>query len=423
MRLLAALLLLCAFTAVSCGGAGSGESVTVLGSWTGAEGDAFHKVLAGFEKSTGIHVDYTGTRDARAILASELHDGTPPDTAVLATPGDLRTYAAGGELKPVGGAQEGIGGDLTAATGPDGAVRPYGIVVKAAVKGLIWFAPRSLPAATRARLAQPVGSVDDLLRIASGAAPKPWCLGLEDTSNSGWPGTDWIEDVVLHEFGPEKYDAWVSGRLEWESPPVRKAWETFGSVVAGTRSGTDAILLTGYGKAGAPMFANPPGCLFDHQASFITGFYRQVSTHLEPGADYDFVPFPGGQAMEIGGDLLGMFRSTPAARKLVAYLTTAEAQKTWVGEKGGGAYSLNRSVPPSAYPDALSRRIAQALASAKTVRFDASDSMPTVMAAAFDHAVLEYVTDPTSQRLDRILRSLDKVRCTTGSGSAQLPGC
>jgi alpha-glucoside transport system substrate-binding protein len=75
------------------------------------------------------------------------------------------------------------------------------------------------------------------------------------------------------------------------------------------------------------------------------------------------------------------------------------------------------------YPDPLSRRIAQTLASAATVRFDASDSMPTVMAAAFDHAVLEYVTDPTAQRLDRILRSLDQVRCTTGTGAVPPRNC
>ncbi|HEU5024449.1 MAG TPA: ABC transporter substrate-binding protein [Spirillospora sp.] len=423
VRLLAALLLLCAFTTVSCGGTGSGRSVTVLGSWTGAEGDAFRAMLSGFEKSTGIHVDYTGTRDARAILASELHDGTPPDTAVLATPGDLRTYAAAGELRPVGGARQGIGGDLTGATGPDGVRRPYGIVVKAAVKGLIWYDPRTLPAATRARLAQPVASFDDLAKIASGAAAKPWCLGLEDTSNSGWPGTDWIEDVILHESGPDVYDQWVSGNLRWTSDQVRRAWQTFGSVVAGTRTGTDAILLTGYGKAGAPMFADPPGCLFDHAGSFITAFYGQTPGRPQAGRDYDFVPFPGGQAVEIGGDLLGMFRATPAARKLVAYLTTAKAQEAWIERPGSGAFSLNRSVPPSVYPDPLSRRIAQSLAGAATVRFDASDSMPTVMAAAFDHAVLEYVTDPTAQRLDRILRSLDQVRCTTGTGAAPPRNC
>jgi alpha-glucoside transport system substrate-binding protein len=40
--------------------------------------------------------------------------------------------------------------------------------------------------------------------------------------------------------------------------------------------------------------------------------------------------------------------------------------------------------------------------------------MPTVMAAAFDHAVLEYAADPTPRRLDTILASLDKVRRTTG---------
>ncbi|MFD0683546.1 ABC transporter substrate-binding protein [Actinomadura fibrosa] len=398
VRFLAVLLLLVA--SVSACGSGDEKSVTVLASWTGPEADAFQSVLAQFEKDTGIEVDYTGTRDARAVLASELHNGHPPDTAVLANPGDLRSYAASGALRPVGG---GAGSDLTTATGPDGARHPYGIVVKAAVKSLIWYNQAAIGPDLRARLAAQTGW-DGFAKAAAEIGPKPWCLGFADTSNSGWPGTDWIEDLILHEAGPGPYDAWASGRLPWTSDEVRRAWQTFGSVIAA--SGTSDILLTGYGQAGTPMATDAQGCRLDHQGSFITAFYSQAG-----GSGFDFLPFPGGQAVEIGGDILGMFRDTPSARRLVAYLTTARAQQIWIKRRGSGAFSLNRDVPPGAYPDAVSQRIAQALTSAKVVRFDASDSMPTVMAAAFNHAVLEFVADPG--RLDKILTALDKVRRTT----------
>ncbi|HEY8481268.1 MAG TPA: ABC transporter substrate-binding protein [Spirillospora sp.] len=408
VRILSAILLLCCLGLVSCADAGEDGQITVLGSWTGEEGAAFREILADFEDRSGIKVDYTGTRDARAVLASELHDGQPPDAAVLATPGDLRAYAASGRLRPVTGRVRDVGGDLTTATGPDGRRRPYGIVVKASVKSLIWYNPRNIPADLRRRLTSPDLTWDDLAQIAERAGSRPWCLGLADTSVSGWPGTDWIEDILLHDAGPEVYDQWVSGRLPWTSNPVRSAWREFGRVVAASHGDARTILLTNYAKAGAPMFTSPPGCRFEHAGSFITAFYGQGA-----GEKYDHIPFPGSSSVVIGGDVLGVFRDTPEIRRLVDYLASAEAQRTWIKRRGSGAFSLRRDVPPDEYPDPSSQRIARTLGGARTVRFDASDTMPSVMAAAFNHAVLEYVADPGEERLDTILRSLDRLRTTT----------
>jgi alpha-glucoside transport system substrate-binding protein len=425
------LLLLCGLAAVSCGGPGDAGSVSVLGPWTGQEESGFRAMFAGFEKATGIHVDYTGTRDADSVLASEVHNGNPPDVAVLATPGELRQYAATGVLRPLDDAlkssrvatEYGPGvGELTTVPGPSGERHPYAIIVKAALKSLIWYDPRKLPPAAGAKLTAPGLTWNELSAITgaiSAGGGRPWCMGMEDTANSGWPGTDWVEDILLHQSGPEVYDQWVAGSLPWSSGPVRRAWQAFGSVVAGA-GGVSPILLTNFGRAGTPMFATPPGCFLDHQASFITTFYGQApaagNAPPRPGADFDFVPFPDAgagkaadpPAKEIAADLLGMFQDTPAARKLIAYLTTPAAQQAWIRRPASGAISMNRSVLPGAYPDAISQKIARTLTDAGTVRFDASDSMPHTMAAAFAHAVLDYVANPG--RLDAILSALDKVR-------------
>ncbi len=58
-------------------------------------------MVRGFERRTGIQVDYTGTRDADAVLASDIKDGNPPDLAVLSRPGELRQDAADGTLVPI----------------------------------------------------------------------------------------------------------------------------------------------------------------------------------------------------------------------------------------------------------------------------------------------------------------------------------
>jgi alpha-glucoside transport system substrate-binding protein len=421
-------------TACAAGGCGSPVSpsvVTVLGSWTGPEQAAFLTMVSG----SGIRVDYTGTRDAAAVLASDLKDGNPPDLAVLSTPGELDQYAKDGTLKPVDAALKSAGIDreygpgwltLMKAAGRSGAEHYYAIIVKAALKSVIWYDPRQLPARDLALLTSPHLTWAQLTgltaRLDAGGTP-PWCMGLKDSSSSGWPGTDWIEDILLHQSGPRAYSQWAAGKLAWTSAPVVRAWQSFGEIAAApgqVYGGARAELLTGYGQAGQPMFTSRPGCYLDHEGSFITGFYTQDAlgslrsrAHPRPGADFSFVPFPaltaaGQGTEEVAGDLLGMFHDTPAARELIAYLTTPRAQEAWISRPDSGAISVNQQVPPREYPDPVSRALAENLTRATSVHFDASDSMPQMMQNAFLGAVLEYLDAPS--QLNVILRGLDRVR-------------
>jgi alpha-glucoside transport system substrate-binding protein len=99
-----------------------------------------------------------------------------------------------------------------------------------------------------------------------------------------------------------------------------------------------------------------------------------------------------------------MFNDTPAARSLMAYLVTSEAQDVWVAR--GGALSANKQA--TSYPDEISRRSAELLVNAQTFAFDASDLMPQEMNAAFWTGIVDYVNDPS--QLDSILAELDDVQ-------------
>jgi len=178
-------------------------------------------------------------------------------------------------------------------------------------------------------------------------------------------------------------------------------------VLGNTYGGGKTAVATNFGNAGDPLFANPPGCEFLHQASFITGF-SQFKSHTA-GTDYNFFPFPDidsqyAGAVEGAGDLFGMFHSTPAAKSLMKYLVTAQAQDIWV--KAGGALSANKNATD--YPDDISKRSAQILAGAKSFVFDASDSMPTAMNDAFWKAMVNLTNG--SKTVDQVLADLDSAQ-------------
>lgn len=400
--------------ACSSGGGGSssdtdlrGKTVTVIGTWGGDEQTAFLKMVQPWEQQTGAKVKYTGTRDINTVLTTGVASGVLPDLAGLPGPGQMADYVKAGRLLPL---DETLDlGSYTADTAPAlvnlGKVdnKVYGVFIKAAVKGLIWYDTKQHDYTGSAPK-----TWDELKAQAAtnkGSAQATWCLGIESGAASGWPATDWIEDLVLRTAGPDVYTQWYQGKLKWSDPAIKNAFQIYvNDVVNQSYGGSKNAVATNFGNAGDPLFSNPPGCEFLHQASFITGF-SQFKSHTA-GTDYNFFPFPDidsryAGAVEGAGDLFGMFHDTPAAKSLMKYLVTAQAQDIWV--KIGGALSANKNATD--YPDDVSRRSAQILADAKSFVFDASDSMPTAMNDAFWKGMVALTNGSTS--VDQVLSDLD----------------
>jgi alpha-glucoside transport system substrate-binding protein len=405
-----------AATACSSGGGSSnstdlkGKTVSVIGTWGGDEQTAFLKMVAPWEQQTGAKVKYTGTRDINTVLTTGVASGVLPDLAGLPGPGQMAEYAATGQLQALDNVldistyQSDTAPALVNLGKTNGKV--YGVFIKAAVKGLIWYNPKVHDYGTSAPK-----TWADLMsqgKANQGSAKSLWCLGVESGAASGWPGTDWIEDLVLRTAGPDVYTQWYEGKIKWSDPAIKNAFQMYATDVLGnTYGGGKTAVATNFGNAGDPLFANPPGCEFLHQASFITGF-SQFKSHTA-GTDYNFFPFPDidsqyAGAVEGAGDLFGMFHSTPAAKSLMKYLVTAQAQDIWV--KAGGALSANKNATD--YPDDISKRSAQILAGAKSFVFDASDSMPTAMNDAFWKAMVNLTNG--SKTVDQVLADLDSAQ-------------
>ncbi|MGH3826976.1 MAG: ABC transporter substrate-binding protein [Pseudonocardiaceae bacterium] len=395
----------------ACATPGSAGSVRVLGYWTATDGErqSFDKVLKKFEQDTGVKVNYQGTRALDEELASEVQNGDPPDIAILPSPGEMRQYLNKNELHSLDNVIEQPARDEYIKQWPEvqklGTDSLYGVVVKVNLKSIIWYDPSKRPEPA-------VQTWDQLAALGATIAKtggRPWCIGMGSTPISGWPGTDWIGDILLHQSGTDTYQQWASGKLSWTSPQVKKAWQEWGTIA--TTAGSASALWTDWTDAGRQMFTNPPGCYLNYQPSFITANYQGDRTEEQkPGVDFDFIPFPAGAAdgvFQVSADMAAIFHDTPQAEQLIKYLARPDAQTIWP-HSGGGGLSANKKVHPDVYPDSISKKFSSDLINAKTLCYDAADSMPPTMEDAFYHAVLAYLSDPN--KLDQILGELDKVR-------------
>ena len=392
-------------------GQGAGKSVTVIGTWAGDEQKAFLAMVKPWEDQTGNKVKYTGTRDINTVLTTGVSSGVLPDLAGLPGPGQMNEFFKSGALKPLDAVLDvnTYKGETAKALVDLGTVdgKLAGVFIKAAIKGLIWYSP-----ALHDYSSAPPKTWDELKSQATankGDAKAIWCLRLGSGAASGWPGTDWIEDIVLRQAGPQVYNDWWAGKVKWTDPKIKTAFQTYlDDVVANIPDKTEAVdPQKDFSGGGDPLFATPPGCELFHQASFITGLGAFKAK--KAGTDYNFFPFPDIDpqftgAVEGAGDLFGMFHDTEEAKSLMKYLVTAPAQDIWV--KAGGALSANKNA--ASYPDDIAKRSAALLVNAKIFVFDASDLMPKAMNDKFWTAMLTVTKDPSS--LDATLADLDKAQ-------------
>jgi alpha-glucoside transport system substrate-binding protein len=381
----------------------SGRKVTIVGVWTGPEETTFKKMVLDPSK---IDYTYVGGRNLDQLIRSDVQNGTPPDIAVVASPTDLSEFAQ--ELVP-----------LSAAVANSTALSPlwrklaqyqgqqYGVVLKADLKGIVWYKQGALPSALN-----PTAPTWAQLKTLTSTS-KPWCMGLGADAGSGFPGTDWISEIMLRSFGPADYSKWVEGQLEWRSTQVKQAFKTWGTILDGVRGGAASAMLTNDSTAGAAMFAPKQGCSLDSEGSFITSDYPAKSS-------YDFFPFPGigadqsGPAYEVAANFAGQFNHGPqkaAATRMMAYLAGDAGQEQW---QKAGDYSVDQHLQATGSTQAA-KTIAGILQDRTgknaTLCFGGSDLMSSAMSAAFDQAVLTFASNQST--LPDLLKQLQAVQDST----------
>ena len=417
---LALVLAACAGEPGGSGGGGDENVVNMLVVFGGEELANFESALKPFEDETGINVEIESNRDANAILETRIDGGNPPDVAGLPGPGPMAQFARDGDLKPM--PQEVI--DLISSEFADTYTAPgtvddqrVGIFAKVSLKGLIWYNPQAFSDAGY-EVPEDWAGTEALVEQIKADGTTPWGIGLESAAATGWPATDWIEDFLVRQAGPDVYDQWWRGELPWTSPEVKTAFESFGKYATDPTyvdGGPNKELSLAFGNGGDCLFADPPKCYLHHQANFMSGMFETNFPDVAvAGETYDFFLMPPIEfdALTASGDLFGMFNDTDAAKQLMEYMVGAEFQEAWV--KTGGVLSANSNVPADAYPDEANKRAAEILTTSEVVRYDASDLMPAAMNDAFFKAIGDYLQAP--DQLDSILQQLDATQDSAYGG-------
>ncbi|HUF58496.1 MAG TPA: extracellular solute-binding protein [Actinomycetota bacterium] len=401
----------------------AGTEVTVL--WGAHQNigqlEFFRRELEDFTARTGVEVTFVGFPELESWITAKEAEGDPPDLA-FSLPGPALDLSRQGHLVDLSSFLDAdrLWSDQSpylvslGTVGPDGSWpategQLFGTFTQLSVKGLVWYPVPELQAAgyTIPRTWGELLALGDDLR-ASGQTP--WCFGWESRPASGWPGTDWIENLVLAGAGPDAYDDWTFHRTPFDSPAVRDAFGRLDEILfeeGSVRGDPESAGATSWFEAPLPLLDDPPGCWLHLQASFAAAFLPEGSV----GRTTDVFPFPSvgdEDATLIGaGDMITAFSDRPEVRELVRFLLSPDygAEMAETEE----FLSPNRHFDHGHYPPFLRRRAKtlRAALAADTFRFDASDLMPPPVGdRVFNDAMMTYLAEGPDS-LGRILAELD----------------
>jgi alpha-glucoside transport system substrate-binding protein len=390
-------------------------SVNLMSAGEPEEVDAYQEIfddLINSETDYDVEIESVGDFEEQFQIRAE---GGTLDVAAVPQPGAIPDLVDSGSIV----ALEDMGFDIDELNDTLGESfmtlgeyqgKHYGLPTNINLKSMVWYPKDDFDAAGY----EVPETWDDLMAlsdqiVADGGTP--WCVGFGSEGSTGWPATDWMEDIMLRTAGPDVYDQWYKHEIPFNDPAVLAAAEQFGDVmfkqgyVLGGAASTPDIA---FGDAPLPMFEDPPGCWLHRQASFINANFPEDA---EAGVDYDWFQLPpiDQEGTLYAGELTVVGSNRPEVVDFLNRFIAEDVQCEMGGVQASSRISPNVNVGPECYANDILADASVVLTDALTAgtgRFDASDLMPAeVGSGSFWTGMIDYMRggpDNVEQVLDEI---------------------
>jgi alpha-glucoside transport system substrate-binding protein len=390
-----------------------GKTVTIYTGIVTPEDKPHQDSYKPFEECTGVTVKYEGDKSFETQILVRAKAGNPPDIAIVPQPGLLRQLVETGRAveapaEVAANVDKFWGSDWKAYGTVDG--KFYAAPSGASIKSLVWYSPAEFKE-NGYQVPTTLAELQALSDKIAESGRKPWCAGIASGEATGWPLTDWMEDMMLRLSGPETYDKWVNHEIPFNSPESIAALDEVGKYlkndkyVNGGLGDVKSIATTTFQDAGLPILDGT--CSLHRQASFYAANFPAGTDVSENGDVFAFyLPGQSADAKPLlgGGEFNLAFSDRPEVKAFQYYLST----DTWANVKASlsqGWVSANKGLDPAKLSNPVDKLAAELLQDPNAVfRFDGSDQMPGAIGSnAFWKQVTSWITgQSTKETVDKI---------------------
>ncbi len=378
-----------------------GKTITVYTGITGDEGTQLQASWKDFTDCTGATVNYTSDKNFETQVIGQLTAGNAANILFFPQPGLLQQGVATGKIvepNPMTAANTTKYWDKGWVSYGTVNGKFYAAPLGANVKSLVWYSPKMFAA----KGYQVPTTWEDMVKLSDTIAAdpsgiKPWCAGIESGAATGWTATDWLEEVVLREEGPDVYDQWVAHKVKFSDAPIADSLKTVGSIWKNPKyvnagiGDVSSIAKTAFADGGLPIQSGK--CYMHQQASFYATNFKGTPTFAPDGDLYAFYEptMTGksfGKPVEVGGEFVAATSTNPEVAAFQFYLTTSH----WANNQSKAAksrISANKGLDINNAQGPINKLSVQILQDPSAVsRFDASDLMPAAVGSGAEWSQL-----------------------------------
>lgn len=401
------------------GGGGSADDgvVDILATTDPLVFDGLKAKIEEEAEAAGIEVNVERVDNINQLILTRIQANDPPDIAVIPQPGVIKQIVDRGkaieltdDIVPADAIADMTPGTLEAGQ-IDG--KQYGLMISMNVKSLVFYNKQAWDKAgyEAPETLEDLTALGEQIKSDGGT---PWCFGIESGTATGWPVTDWFEDLIMRFGGSETYQQWVENEVKFDSEVVRQAADYLEANVlaeGNVPGGRGSISSVAFGEAEDTMWDADPGCWLLKQGNFIVSadFIPQdvVDNVDERIGVFGFPPADTGGENPVlgGGDLATLLEDNEDSRAIMEILADVELGTTAAPDSS--FISPHTGFDASLYPSDLTRQIADVAYQSDAVLFDGSDLMPgEVGAGTFWKEMTAWISD--QQDLDTTLTNIDE---------------
>ena len=411
-----------------------GAEFALFGAPTGVEGDALQGFVDVYNEQTASSISYRGSDGFEDELRIAVDGGDPPEVAFTPQPASICAFADDGALVSL----EDMGFDIAEMEANHSKFwMDLGVCEDGNHYGIPWFPNYKsvvfyhIPTFEEGGYETP-DTYEDLVALSQQMVDDgqtPWCFGFESGGATGWPGTDWIEDIFLRLHGAEAYQQWYQHEIPFNDPMVVEAFDTFGEIFHGddfVLGGPSNVPGVNFNDSPGPLFQDPAGCAMLKQGSFIANVFADQPDY-EDGEEeeigvFNFPTIDGNTGAMGGGDTLMVFEQSPETVQAIQDWISPDWQCTLASASGGGIAPYgghgvegverlpgHAGVDPNCYESESATTFAEAITTALgegSFVFDASDLMPPeVGQGTFWEAMVNWTQGADSQEVVEAVES------------------
>ena len=207
-----------------------------------------------------------------------------------------------------------------------------------------------------------------------------WCLDIESGASTGWIATNWLEDLIISEYGLEAYDNWSSQNILSSDSKILNSINRIGKLVFIENAvyGTnERVIRKEFRNNYNNLLSEDVDCVFSWGGHYSDFYMPKDKTF---GQDYNFFKFPSTMSKSsiVGiGDILTVLNYSSETEIVFNNLIDEDFGKQWMNQEDASyvpANMLNKNsiTNPLTYKEA---ELVMTSLTENSFRYDASELM------------------------------------------------